>query len=68
MFTLKVFDVGDGKLVYVGERNVGPGSILSGIFRVPTDPEHFYLDDYDSMAQDMMAYTVGPAGLPELKE
>ena len=64
---LVVFDVSGGRLTRVGEMNAAPGYIPDGIYRVPTDPEDFYLDDFDSMAQDMMAFTVGPTGLPELK-
>ena len=64
---LVVFDVSGGRLTRVGEMNAAPGYIPDGIYRVPTDPEDFYLDDFDSMAQDMMAYAVGPMGLPELK-
>lgn len=64
---LIVFDVCGGKLTRVGEMNAAPGYIPTGIYRIPTDPEDFYLDDFDSMAQDMMAYAVGPMGLPELK-
>ena len=64
---LVVFDVSGGRLTRVGEMNAAPSYIPDGIYRVPTDPEDFYLDDFDSMAQDMMAFTVGPTGLPELK-
>lgn len=64
---LIVFDVCGGRLTRVGEMNAAPGYIPDGIYRVPTDPEGFYLDDFDSMAQDMMAYAIGPMGLPELK-
>ena len=67
MMLLVVFDVSGGRLTRVGEMNAAPGYIPDGIYRVPTDPEDFYLDDFDSMAQDMMAYAVGPMGLPELK-
>ena len=64
---LIIFDVSGGRLTRVGEMNAAPGYIPDGIYRVPTDPKDFYLDDFDSMAQDMMAYAVGPMGLPELK-
>lgn len=64
---LIVFDVCGGRLTRVGEMNAAPGYIPTGIYRIPTDPEDFYLDDFDSMVQDMMAYAVGPMGLPELK-
>lgn len=64
---LVVFDVSGGRLTRVGEMNAAPGYIPDGIYRVPTDPKDFYLDDFDSMAQDMMAYAVGPMGLPALK-
>ena len=67
MMLLIVFDVCGGKLTRVGEMNAAPGYIPTGIYRIPTNPEDFYLDDFDSMAQDMMAYAVGPTGLPELK-
>lgn len=67
MMLLIVFDVCGGKLTRVGEMNAAPGYIPTGIYRIPTDPEDFYLDDFDSIAQDMMAYAVGPMGLPELK-
>ena len=67
MMLLIVFDVSGGKLTRVGEMNAAPGYIPDGIYRIPTDPKDFYLDDFDSMAQDMMAFTVGPTGLPELK-
>lgn len=67
MMLLIVFDVCGGKLTRVGEMNAAPGYIPTGIYRIPTNPEDFYLDDFDSMAQDMMAYAVGPMGLPELK-
>ena len=68
MYSLKAFDVRGGKAADIGERNVGPGYLPDGIYRVPTDPEKFYLDDFDSMAQDMMAFAVGPNGLPEQNE
>lgn len=67
MFTLRVYDVSGGKVSSVGEMNAGPGYVPTDIYRVPTDPENFYLDDFDSMAQDMMAYAVGSAGMPDLK-
>ena len=67
MMLLVVFDVSGGRLTRVGEMNAAPGYIPDGIYCVPTDPEDFYLDDFDSMAQDMMAFAVGPTGLPELK-
>ena len=67
MMLLVVFDVSGGSLTRVGEMNAAPGYIPDGIYRIPTDPEDFYLDDFDSMAQDMMAFAVGPTGLPELK-
>ena len=67
MMLLVVFDVSGGRLTRVGEMNAAPGYIPDGIYRIPADPEDFYLDDFDSMAQDMMAYAVGPTGLPELK-
>ena len=67
MMLLIVFDVCGGKLTRVGAMNAAPGYIPTGIYRIPTNPEDFYLDDFDSMAQDMMAYAVGPMGLPELK-
>ena len=64
---LVVFDVSGGRLTRVGELNAAPGYIPDGIYRVPTNPEKFYLDDFDSMAQDMMAFAVGAAGMPEPK-
>lgn len=67
MMLLVVFEVSGGRLTRVGEMNAAPGYIPTGIYRIPTNPEDFYLDDFDSMAQDMMAYAVGPTGLPELK-
>jgi len=68
MFTLKVYDIKDGKVTGMGDMHAGPGYIPTGIFRVPTDPDQFYLDDFDSMAQDMMPYAVGANKLPELRE
>jgi len=67
-YMLKVYDVADGKLDYVGEMYAGPGCVPADIFRMPIDPDCFYLDAYDSMAQDMMPYLVGPDGMPELIE
>ncbi len=67
MFVLRVFDVSDGTVTGVGEMNAGLGYVPTDTYRVPTDPEDFYLEDYDAMAQDMMAFAVGPTGLPELK-
>jgi len=67
MFALRVYDVNGGTVAGVGEMNAGPGYIPIDTYRVPTDPEEFYLDDFDSMAQDMMAFAVGAAGMPELK-
>ena len=67
MMLLVVFDVSGGSLTRVGEMNAAPGYIPDGIYRVPIDPREFYLDDFDSMAQDMMAFAVGAAGMPELK-
>ena len=65
MMLLVVFDVSSGGLTRVGEMNASPGYIPDGIYRIPTDPMEFYLDDFDSMAQDMMIFAVGPTGLPE---
>ena len=67
MFTLRVYDVSGGTVTGVGEMNAGPGYVPIDTYRVPTDPEDFYLEDYDAMAQDMMAFAVGTIGLPELK-
>lgn len=67
MMLLVVFDVSGGSLTRVGEMNAAPGYIPDGIYRLPTDPIEFYLDDFDSMAQDMIAFVVGPTGLPEQK-
>ncbi len=67
MMLLVVFDVSGGRLTRVGEINAAPGYIHDGIYRVPTDPMEFNLYDFDSMAQDMSAFTIGPTGLPELK-
>lgn len=67
MMLLIVFDVSGGRLTRVGEMNAAPGFIPDGIYRVPTDPEQFYLDDFDSLAQDMMPFAIGATGLPELK-
>ena len=67
MFALRVYDVSGGKVTGVGEMNAGPGYVPIDTYRVPTDPEDFYLEDFDAMAQDMMAFAVGPTGLPELK-
>ena len=67
MFALSVYDIGGGKVTGVGEMNAGPGYIPIDTYKLPTDPESFYLDDFDSMAQDMMAFAVGAAGMPELK-
>ena len=64
MATLRVIDVSNGKLAETGTMHAGPGYIPMNIFRVPTDPERFYLDDYDGMAQDMMPYSVGANGIP----
>ena len=67
MFALRVYDISSGNVMRVGEMNAGPGYIPIDIYRVPTAPEEFYLDDFDAMAQDMMAFAVGPTGMPELK-
>ena len=65
---LVVFDVNGGKLTRIGEMNAGPAYIPSDIFVVPTDPNHFYLDDFDSLAQDAMPHYVGTDGMPVSKE
>ena len=52
----------------VGAMHVGPGYLPADVFRVPTNANQFYLDDFDGMAQGMMVYTVGARGLPERKE
>ena len=62
--SLVVFDVKNGVFERIGEMHAGPGYIPSDIFRLPTDPEKFYLDDYESMAQDATAFKVGPDGMP----
>ena len=67
MMLLVVFDISGGRITRVGEMNTAPGYIPDGIYRVPTDPMEFYLDDFDSLAQEMMAFTVGLTGLPEQK-
>ena len=66
-FTLMVYDVSDGKLTFVGEKNVGPAYIPADSYLVPTDPEQLYLDDFDSMAQNLMIFAVGADGLPQLQ-
>lgn len=66
-FVLKVMDVSGGRFTGVGTMNVGPAYIPDDIYLIPTDPENFYLDDFDSMVQDMMAFAVGSMGLPEPK-
>ena len=66
-FALRVYDVSGGKVTGVGEMNAGPGYIPVDTYRVPTDPEEFYLEDFDAMAQDMMAFAVGATGMPEQK-
>ena len=66
MFTLRAFDVSGGVLTDLGEKNVGPGYIPVDTYVVPADPEHLYLDDFDSMAQNMMIFAVGPDGMPQL--
>lgn len=67
-FALMVYDVSGGKLTSVGEKNVGPGYIPSDLHLIPTDPEALYLDDFDSMAQNMMLFAVGADGMPQLLE
>ena len=68
MMLLVAFDMKDGTLTKIGEMNAAPGYIPTEIYRIPTDPEQFYLDDFDSMAQDMMPFAVGKTGMPEPKE
>ena len=65
MMLLIVFDVSGGRVDRVGEMNAAPGFIPPNIYRVPTDPNCIWLDDFDSMAQDMTAHSVGSTGLPE---
>ena len=67
-FSLLAFDLAGGQLTSVGELPLGPGYIPDGIYRLPTNPECFYLDDFESLAQDSMPYTVGPDGLPHCNE
>jgi len=67
-FVLKVFDISGGRFTSVGTMNVGPACISDDIYLIPTDPEVFYLDDFDSMEQNMITCSVGAAGLPEIKE
>jgi len=66
-FTLKVFDVYGGNLTFIDEMRVGPGFIDTDFYRVPTDPMHLYLGDFDTMGQDMMPFAVGKTGMPEPK-
>ena len=63
------FDLGDTFRVIRKDREYQrqAKAVITRCLGVDTDPEDFYLDDFDSMAQDMMAYAVGPMGLPELK-
>ena len=65
--SLVVYDVADGELNRIGEKNMGPGYIPENINRMPLDPNSLWLDDFDGMAQDAMEYAVGPQGLPVLK-
>ena len=65
MFTLEVLDVSDGGFTRIGRIHAGPGYLPTDQYRVPTDPELFYLDDYDNMTQDMMPYSVEAMGLPQ---
>ena len=67
-FTLKVFDISGGTLKTVGEMQAGPGYIPNDCFRIPTDPALFYLDSFESLAQDMMPYAVGADGMPRALE
>ena len=67
-FTLKVYEVSDGELTFVGEKNAGPGYIPADLHLVPTDPEALYLDDFDTLAQNMMLFAVGADGIPQLLE
>ena len=67
MMRLVVFSLSNGRLTRAGEMQAAPGYIPDGVYRVPTDPRTFYLDDFEAMAQDMMAYSVGASGMPEPK-
>ena len=62
-----MYEVSDGELTFVGEKNAGPGYIPADSYLVPTDPEQLYLDDFDSMAQNLMIFAVGADGLPQLQ-
>ena len=67
MMRLVVLSLSTGRLTRAGEMQAAPGYIPDGVYRVPTDPRTFYLDDFEAMAQDMMAYSVGASGMPEPK-
>ena len=63
--SLIVMDLSGGMVIPVAAMNAGPGYIPDGIYRLPTDPACFYLNDFDGMAQDMMPYRVGADGMPQ---
>ena len=63
--SLIVMDLSGGMVTPVDTMNAGPGYIPDGIYRLPTDPACFYLDDFDGMAQDSMPYCVGADGMPQ---
>lgn len=64
---LVVYNI-DGALTRVGDRNIAPAYIPSDRFVLPLDPNHMFLDNYDSQAQDAEYYMVGTDGMPMPEE
>lgn len=66
-FELRVIDVSGGQLANVGVMNVGPGYLSDNYYRILTDPESMWLNDFDRGAQDFMEYEIDSNGMPVLK-
>ena len=64
---LVVYNVNGGVVTRVGDMNIAPAYIPSDTFVLPLDPNHMFLDNYDSIAQDAEFYMVGSDGMPVKK-
>ena len=65
---LVVYNINNGMITRVGDRNMAPAYIPSDRFVLPLDPNHMFLDNCDSQAQDAEYYIVGADGMPVPEE
>ena len=65
---LAVYNVYGGRITRVGEMQISPARISSDMSVLPLDPNHMYLEEYNSLTQGAEYYTIGADGLPVKKQ